>query len=108
MQLQEDEGAKSKQIWSILSHWDMDGSSFRCQRSRLLFFLQCERSACESDIVTAVIYYYTTPGYHYAKRDSPAHFRILRSVIFKTKISKFRLKELLKWAKMTINVFTRT
>ena len=44
VQLQEDGGAKSKQIWTILSHWNIGGSSFHYQRS---YFLQCERSACE-------------------------------------------------------------
>ena len=56
----------------------------------------------ERDIVTTIIFYYTTTDFHYAKRDS--HFSIqhievlaLRSVIFITKISKFHLKCLLSF-----------
>ena len=38
----------------------------RCEDLLLFFKSLCERSACE----TAVIYYYMTTEFHYAKRDS--------------------------------------
>ena len=63
------------------------------------------------DIVAAVIYYYITTEFHYSKRDSPLSEYggvTLKSVIFTSKISKFRLKEGLKWAEMSINIFTHT
>ena len=46
MRLHKDTGAKIKQILTILSHWNIGGSSFHCQRSYI--FLQCEWSACET------------------------------------------------------------
>ena len=60
-------------------------------------------------IVTAVIYYYITTEFYYAKRDSRfsvQHMEVLalRSVIFITKISKiskFQLKCLLRFSPYT-------
>ena len=69
MRLQEDGGARSKQIWTILSQWNIGGSSFRCQRSYI--FYNANDQLVKRDKVTAVIYYYTTTEFHYAKRDSP-------------------------------------
>ena len=69
MRLQEDRGAKSKQIWTILSHWNIGGSSFRCQRSYI--FYNANDQLVKRGKVTAVIYYYTTTEFYYAKRDSP-------------------------------------
>ena len=46
LQFQKDEGVKSKQIWTNLSHWNTRGSSYRCEE--LFFKSLCERSACET------------------------------------------------------------
>ena len=37
LRLQKDRGAKSKQIWPNLLHWNTNSSSYRCEE--LLFFL---------------------------------------------------------------------
>ena len=55
---QKDGRAKSKQIWTNSLHWNTDGLSSRCE------------DELKHDIVTAVIYYYITTEFHYAKRDS--------------------------------------
>ena len=69
LRLQKDGRAKSKQIWTNLSHWNTDGLSSRCEN--LLFFnLEANVQLLKRDIVTTVIYYYTTTEFHYAKRDS--------------------------------------
>ena len=69
LRLQKDRRAKSNLIWTNLSYWNTDGLSSRCE-DLLLFFLifdiLCERSAFK----TAVMYYYITTEFHYAKRDS--------------------------------------
>ena len=69
LRLQKDRRAKSNLIWTNLSYWNTDGPSSRCE-DLLLFFLifdiLCERSAFK----TAVMYYYITTEFHYAKRDS--------------------------------------
>ena len=57
MQLQVDGGAKGKQIWTILSHWNISSTSFRCQR-RYIFY-NVNDQLLKRDKVTAVIYYYT-------------------------------------------------
>ena len=67
LRLQKDGRAKSKQI--DLSHWNTDGLSSRCED--LLFFnLEANVQLLKRDMVTTVIYYYTTTEFHYAKRDS--------------------------------------
>ena len=56
LRLQKDGRAKSKQIWTILSHWNTDGQSSRCED--LLFFnLEANVQLLKRDMVTAVIYY---------------------------------------------------
>ena len=68
LRLQKDGRAKSKQIWTNLSHWNLDGLSSRCED--LLFFnLEANVQLLKRDMVTTVIYYYTTTEFHYAKRD---------------------------------------
>ena len=39
LRLQKDGGAKSKQIWTSLSHWNTGGSSYRCEELLLFFNL---------------------------------------------------------------------
>ena len=60
LRLQKDGRAKSKQIWTNLSHWNTDGLSSRCEE--LYFVLSLIKRAnaqlVKRDIVTAVIYYY--------------------------------------------------
>ena len=70
LRLQPKDGrAKCKQIWTNLSHWNTDGLTSRCED--LLFFnLYANVQLVKSDIVTAVIYYYITTEFQYAKRDS--------------------------------------
>ena len=65
LRLPKDGRAKSKQIWTSLSHWNTDGLSSRCED--LLFG---NVQLLKRDMVTAVIYYYTTTEFHYSKRDS--------------------------------------
>ena len=73
VRLQKDGRAKSKQIWTNLSHWNTDGPAklSLCRCEDLLFFLNLEANVhlLKRDMVTAVIYYYTTTEFHYAKRD---------------------------------------
>ena len=57
LRLQKDGGAKRKQIWTNLSHWNTGGSSYHCEE--LLFFnLYLNVQLVKHDIVTAIIYYY--------------------------------------------------
>ena len=57
------------EIWTNLSHRNTGAPTFRCEE--LLFFnLNANVQLVKRDIVTAVIYYYITPEFHYAKRDS--------------------------------------
>ena len=71
LRLQKDGRDKCKQIWTNLSHWDTDGLSSRCEGLLLFFFnLYANVQLMKRDIVTAVIYYYITTEFHYAKRDS--------------------------------------
>ena len=103
LRLQKAGRAKSKEIWTNLSHWNRDGLSSRWED--LLFFnLEANVQLLKRDMVTTVIYYYTTTEFHYAKRDSrpfqhtSLEVLALRSVIFIrkiSKVSKFRLKCLL-------------
>ena len=61
LRLQKDGAAKSKQIWTNLSHWNTDGLSSHWEELLLLFFnLYAEVQLLKRDIATAVIYYYTT------------------------------------------------
>ena len=49
LRLQKDERARSKQIWTNLSHWNTYGRSSRCEELLLFFYLYLsERSACET------------------------------------------------------------
>ena len=52
LRLQKDVRTKSKQIWTNLSHWSTANVQL-----------------VNRDIVTAVIYYYTTTEFHFAKDD---------------------------------------
>ena len=86
---QKDGGAKSKQIWTNLSHWNTGGSSYRCEE---LLFLNSlwERSALEM--------WHTCSYRRHLLLHKHTEVLELRSVIFitfVTKISKFRLKCLL-------------
>ena len=69
--LQKDGGAKSKQIWMNLSHWNTGSWSFRCEESLIFFILYANIQLVKHDIVITVIYYYTVTEFHYAKRDLP-------------------------------------
>ena len=64
LRLQKDGGTKSKQIWTNLSHWNAGGQSSCCEE---LFFFNLYATF---SVVTAIIYYYITTWFHYAKRDS--------------------------------------
>ena len=57
-----------------------------------------------SDIVTAVIYYYITTEFHYAKDDS----RLLAHGGVGTEVSYVCYKNITISAKMSINVFPHT
>ena len=100
LRFQKDGGAKSKQIWTNLSHWNTSGSDYRCEELLFLISLQ-ERSARERDIVTAIIYFYITTKFHYAKDNSRllAYGGVGTEVSYFCyicyKILKFRLKCLL-------------
>ena len=110
MWLQQDGSAKSKQIWMILSHWNIGGSSFSL--SEELYFLQCEQSALWN--VTKLPPSSTiTQRPSFITRNVTLPFQnmevlTLRSIIVSTQISNFWLKEGLNWAKMSLNVFTHT
>ena len=69
---QKDGGAKSKQIWTNLSHWNTGGSRYRCEWGVIIFFfnLYVNVQLVKRDKVTAVIYCYITTEFHYAKRNS--------------------------------------
>lgn len=57
LRLQKDGGAKRKQIWTNLSHWNTGGSSYHCEE--FLFLNLCLNvQLVKRDIVTPIIYYY--------------------------------------------------
>ena len=102
MRFQEDGGAKSKQIWTIPSHWCKPSLS-----EELLLFLNANFQLVKRDIATAVIYYYTTTESHCAKGDYPlSEYGGVNIEVnyLSTKISKFWLT----WAKIPINASTHT
>ena len=69
LRLQPKDGrAKCKQIWTNLSHWNTDGLSSRCEDLLFFFNLYANVQLVKRGIVTAVIYYYITTEFHYAKR----------------------------------------
>ena len=70
MRLQEDGSAKSKQIWTILSHWNIRWFKVSLTE-KLLFFYNAKVQLVRRDIVAVVIYYYIMTEFLYSKRDFP-------------------------------------
>ena len=98
LQLHKDGSAKSTQIWTKLWYWNTGSPSPLCEELLFFFNLFVNAKLGKHDIVTAVIFYYTTTSF--ITRNVTLAFQhlkvlALRSVIFLTKISKFWLKCLL-------------